>query len=45
MSAVAHRYLGILYGSMEPSEIEDALGMRTTSTAAPVDMDLDEVVG
>ena len=45
VSEVASRYLGILYGSLEPTEIEAALNIKSKGKAAPVEMDFDEVVG
>ena len=42
---MAQRYLGILYGSMEPTEIESALGVKADGGPAPVEMEFDEVVG
>ncbi len=45
VSEIAQRYLGILYGSMEPVEIESALGVKPEGGPAPVEMDFDEVVG
>jgi hypothetical protein len=45
VSEVASRYLGILYGSLEPTEIEAALNIKSMGKAAPVEMDFDEVVG
>ena len=45
VSEVASRYLGILYGSLEPTEIEAALNIKSIGKAAPVEMDFDEVVG
>ena len=45
VSEMAQRYLGILYGSMEPTEIESALGVKADGGPAPVEMEFDEVVG
>lgn len=39
VSEVASRYLGILYGSLEPTEIEAALNIKSKGKAAPVEMD------
>ena len=43
VSEVAKRYLGLLYGTMEPVEIEDALGVKAEGGPAPVELSLDEV--
>jgi hypothetical protein len=45
VSEMAKRYLGLLYGSLEPTEIEAALNITSQGKAAPVEMDFDEVVG
>ena len=45
VSEIASRYLGIIYGTLEPTEIESALNIKTEAKTSPVEMDFDEVVG
>ena len=44
VSKLSTRWLNILYGSLDPTEIEDALGLESDIDAAPTEMSLEEVV-
>jgi hypothetical protein len=44
VSKLSTRWLNILYGSLDPTEIEDALGLESDTVPAPTEMSLDEVV-
>ena len=44
VSELSSRWLGILYGSLEPSEIESALDIENQTKPAPVEMELEDVL-
>ena len=44
VSKLSSRWLGILYGSLDPTEIEDALSIESEAIPAPTEMDIGDVI-
>ncbi len=44
VNSIAQRYIGLLYGTLEPTELEAALDVKKESKNAPLNMDISEVL-
>lgn len=44
VNTIAQRYIGLLYGTLEPTELESALNVKPETKKAPIEMDIGEVL-